>query len=266
MTVRIHAVAPRPGSFARSVAALGLAMCLAAGLLGPAPAQAEEERPERLQVTDPYLEMRTGPGRGFPVFFVAERSEWIEIELRHTDWYKVRTAGGKVGWVNRSQLETTLTEAGGAKTFRDLVLDDYLTRRVQLGAAWGRFKSEPMLKVWTSYKLADTLTLEATLGQVQGVFSGTDFWHVNLQSEPWSDRRLSPFFGIGFGKFKNLPNTSLVGAFTTDSKLGNATVGARFYLTDRFVLRADYSIYTAFLSDSRSSEYRAVTAGLSFFF
>ena len=62
------------------------------------------------------------------------------------------------------------------------------------------------------------------------------------------------------------PNTSLVGAFTTDSKLGNATVGARFYLTDRFVLRADYSIYTAFLSDSRSSEYRAVTAGLSFFF
>ena len=81
-----------------------------------------------------------------------------------------------------------------------------------------------------------------------------------------SDRRLSPFFGIGFGNFKNIPNTSLVGNFTTNAKLGNATVGARFYLTDRFVLRADYSLYTAFLSDAKSSEYRAITAGLSFFF
>jgi hypothetical protein len=221
---------------------------------------------ERLQVTDPYLEMRTGPGRGFPVFHVAERSEWVSIEMRHTDWYQVRTAGDKLGWVHRRQLESTLTEAGAQKTFRDLVLDDYLTRRVQLGAAWGRFKAEPMLKMWTSYKLSDTLTFEATLGQVQGVFSGTDFWHLNLQSEPWSDRRLSPFFGIGFGQFKNIPNTSLVGNFTTNAKLGNATVGARFYLSDRFVLRADYSIYTAFLSDAKSSEYRAITAGLSFFF
>jgi hypothetical protein len=32
------------------------------------------------------------------------------------------------------------------------------------------------------------------------------------------------------------------------------------------MLRADYAIYTAFVSDARSTEYRAVTAGLSFFF
>jgi hypothetical protein len=42
------------------------------------------------------------PGRGYPVFFVAGRDEWIAIELRHTDWYKVRTDGGKVGWVTAS--------------------------------------------------------------------------------------------------------------------------------------------------------------------
>jgi uncharacterized protein YgiM (DUF1202 family) len=262
------------GTLLAQTAPAGTADTPATPVLAPAPAPVPVSAPgattaasgERLQVTDPYLEMRTGPGRGFPVFHVAERSEWVSIEMRHTDWYKVRTANDKLGWVHRRQLESTLTEAGAQKTFRDLVLDDYLTRRVQLGAAWGRFKSEPMLKMWTSYKLSDTLTAEATLGQVQGVFSGTDFWHLNLQSEPWSDRRLSPFFDIGFGQFKNIPNTSLVGNFTTNAKLGNATVGARFYLSDRFVLRADYSIYTAFLSDAKSSEYRAITAGLSFFF
>ena len=247
---------------ARVVFVLG---CLGVGAAGLAHA-ADDAPPERLQVTDPYLELRTGPGRGYPVFFVAARDEWVEIEVRHTDWYKVRTAGGKLGWVHRSQLETTLTSAGGKKTFRDIALDDYLSRRVQLGAAWGRFKSEPMLKLWTSYKLSDTLTAEGTIGQVQGVFTGTDFWHLNLLAEPWSDRRLSPFFGIGFGKFKNFPNLTLVNAVTTNAKLANASLGLRYHLTDRFVARVDYSIYTAFVADTKSAEYRAFTAGLSFFF
>ena len=221
---------------------------------------------ERLQITDPYIELHTGPGRGFPVFFVAPRAQWISIEMRHTDWFKVRTDDGKVGWVSREQLETTLTASGATKSFRDVLLDDYLSRRVQLGAAWGRFKSEPMLKLWTSYRLSETLSLEGTLGQVQGVFSGTDLWHVDLMAEPWSDQRISPFFAVGVGKFKNFPNLSLVGAQTTDAKLANVSLGVRYYLSDRFVLRADYTLYTAFVADTRSTEYRAFTAGLSFFF
>ncbi|MEP6875809.1 MAG: SH3 domain-containing protein [Burkholderiales bacterium] len=232
----------------------------------PAPASAATASADRLQITEAYIELRTGPGRGFPVFFVAGRDEWIEIELRHTDWYKIRTDGGKIGWVSRQQLESTLTAGGVRKSFRDILLDDYLTRRVQLGVAWGHFKSEPMLKLWSSYRLSETLSVEGTLGQVQGVFSGTDFWHINLLAEPWSDRRFSPFAGVGFGKFKNFPNQSLVGAQTTDAKLAGGVIGVRYHLTDRFVLRADYSLYTAFVTDTHSAEYRAFTAGISFFF
>jgi hypothetical protein len=248
--------------FLRAVAILSL--CCA--VLGVASAFAADAPPEKLQVTDPYLELHTGAGRGYPVFHVAAKGEWIEVLLRHTDWYKVRTANGREGWVTRKQLETTLTSAGGQRTFRDVLVDDYLNRRVQLGAAWGRFKSEPMLKFATSYRFSDTLSAEFSLGQVQGVFSGTDFWHVNVQAEPWSDRRLSPFLGIGLGKFKNIPNSSLVGAATTNAQLANAVIGARYHLSDRFVVRIDYSLYTAYVADTRTTEYRAFTAGLSFFF
>jgi hypothetical protein len=243
-------------------AMVGLALCV----LAAQPARAQAPGSERLRVADPYIELRTGPGRGYPVFFVAARDEWIEIDLRFTDWYKVRTEGGQQGWVGRQQLQGTLTEAGDPKTFRDVALDDYLAGRLQLGAAWGVFESEPMLKMWASYKLSDTLSAEATLGQAQGVYSGSNFWHLNLMAEPWSDQRLSPFFALGVGNFKNLPNLSLVGAVVTNAKLSNASIGVRYYLSDRFVVRADTSIYTAFVADTRSAEYRATTVGLSFFF
>lgn len=241
-----------------------------AAVWSAAPARAADDPPapttERLKVADPYLELRTGPGRGYPVFHVAARDEWVLVESRKTDWYKVRTDGGQEGWVHRTQLETTLTEAGVRKGFRDVLLDDFLARRLELGAATGRFKAEPMLKLWAGYRLSETLSLEASAGQVQGLFSGSSWWHVNLLNEPWADKRLSPFFGVGFGQFRNIPNNSLVDATRTDARLANAVVGARWYLSRRFVLRADYTVYTAFVADERSAEYRAVSAGLSFFF
>jgi hypothetical protein len=247
-----------------AVLALGTSMARAADDAAAQPSATDA--PERLQITDPYIELHTGPGRGFPVFFVEPRDHWIAIELRHTDWYRVRTDDGKVGWVQRAQLATTLAAAGETKPFRDLLLDDYLSRRVQLGAAWGHFNGEPMLKLWSSYRLSDTLSVEGTLGQVQGAYSGTTLWHVNLMSEPWSDRRLSPFFSVGLGMLKNAPNSSLVSSTVTDAKMANASLGVRYYLSDRFVLRSDYTLYTDFASDTRTSSYRAFTAGLSFFF
>jgi hypothetical protein len=253
------ALTPRAPLLAALVCALA---CAAATV----PARAEEAPLERVKVADQYLELRTGPGRGYPVFFVAERDEWVEIELRHTDWFRVRTAGGKQGWVVREQIETTLTADGSQRTFRDVLLDDYLKRRSEFGAAWGRFKGEPMLKFWAGAKFSEAIGGEVTFGQVQGLFSGTDFWHVNLTSEPWADQRLSPFFGVGVGRFKNIPNPSLVSAIPTSAKLADASVGLRFHLSNRFVLRADYTFYTAFLSDTRNGEFRALTVGLSFFF
>jgi len=234
--------------------------------LTPPPKPVRSREGELLKVTDAYLEMHTGAGRGYPVFYTVARGEWISIELRHTDWYKVRTASGKLGWVHRSQLESTLTENGGSKTFRDILLDDYLARRVELGAAYGRFHHEPMIKFWTAYRFSDTLSVEATYGQVQGAFSGTDLWHVNLEVEPWSDERLSPYFGIGFGHFRNVPNLSLVNDATTNAKMADATVGARWHVGDRFIVRLDYSLYTALLSDQKSTQYHAFALGLGFFF
>jgi hypothetical protein len=228
--------------------------------------QGAGKRSEPLRVADPFLEMHTGPGRGYPVFYVVERGQWVLVELRRTDWFQVRTERGQVGWVPRRQLEATLTEAGEAKSLRDIIVDDYLSRRVEFGGAYGRFKKEPMLKLWLQVRLADTVGVELSGGQVQGVFSGTDFWALSVTGEPWSDRRLSPFVSVGIGGFRNIPNLSLVNADATNARLAHGTLGVRWYITERFVARLDASLYTSMVSDQRSIEYRAFTGGLAFFF
>ena len=91
----------RGGGCAAAVPRRACIALAAPALAADAPAAGEPEGRAR-QVTDPYIELRTGPGRGYPVFFVAARGEWIDIELRHTDWFHVRTDGGKVGWVHRA--------------------------------------------------------------------------------------------------------------------------------------------------------------------
>jgi hemolysin activation/secretion protein len=123
-----------------------------------------------------------------------------------------------------------------------------------------------MLKLWLGAKFAEPLGVELTLGQVQGAFSGTDFWHIALTAEPWADRRLSPYLSVGIGQFKNFPNSTLVGATLTDARLAHAGLGVRWYLAERFVVRADWTLYTAFVGDTRSLEYRATTLGIAFFF
>ena len=111
---------------------------------------------------------------------------------------------------------------------------------------------------------------EAAAGQVQGLYSGTDFWQVDTVVEPMSDQTLSPVLALGVGRFRNIPNASLVEQGTTNANLAHAGLGLRWRFGgptgSRYVLHADWSHYVALLSEQRSREYRALTVGLSFHF
>ncbi len=226
-------------------------------------------RADRVQVAEPFIEMRTGPGRGYPVFHVVERAGWVVIELRRTDWYRVRVDGvqnAAVGWVHRQQLEATLTEAGAGRNFRDSIVDDYLSRRLEFGAGLGRVKGQALIKFWGAYRLGQALAVQGVVGQMQGPLAGTDYWHLGLIAEPWSDQRWSPFFTVGLGQFNNQPNGSLIPPTVARAKLGHAGLGLNWHLSERLVVRADWGLNAAFVSDARALEFRTLSAGMAFYF
>lgn len=229
------------------------------------PAWADEQN-ERVQVADPYLELHTGPGRGFPIFDIAERGERVEILMRHTDWFKVRTERGKEGWVSRAQMEATLTGAGEKKTFRDVLFDDYLARRVEFGFSVGRLRQDPLLSVYAGYRVHPNFVGELTIAQSTGQFSTTSLVYVSIVSQPFPDSRWSPFFSLGAGRFRNEPKATLVSAIESSGGLANAAVGLRYYVTRQFFFRVEAKRHVALIDYTSADHYNELSAGAAFFF
>jgi hypothetical protein len=178
-----------------------------------------------VQVADPYLELHTGPGRGYPVTYVVERGKQVDILMRSTDWFKLRTDDGRTGWASRFQMESTLTEAGVPLKFRDTLLDDYRKRRFELGFAGGTLEGDALMLVRAGYRVTENLMGEITYGESSGDYSTTRGYYVAVVSQPFPEWRISPFFSLGIGKFHNIPSATLVGASETKSNMANAASG-----------------------------------------
>ena len=221
---------------------------------------------QKLTVAEAYIELHTGPGSGFPIFFVEQRGNKIQILKRKTDWFKVYTQTDKIGWVKREQLEKTLTEAGVKKTFKDILIDDYIKSRIEFGIGMGLFESEQSFTLHAGYKLTPNITFELAYTKIAGKFSSSTLYQGNFNLQLYPDSRFSPFMFIGYGKFENAPSTSLVSGQNVSLDMGNAGLGVKFYLTDQFYFRADASTYVVLVGDNRSDEYSHFSAGFSFFF
>ena len=238
---------------------------LLAGGLAAAPVRAEDVGLQ-VQIAEPYLELHTGPGRGYPVTHVIDRGEWIGITRRRTDWFKIRTSRGKEGWAPRAALETTVTEAGTPLRLRDLVFDDYRSRRFEAGFAGGVLEGDSYMQVRAGYRFHENLSGEFTVGLATGDFSTSKLYYASVLSEPFPEWRLSPFFSLGLGRYTSTPKATLVGAIETESNTANAALGARFYLTRRFIVRGEYRRHVVFVDQSRINEYNELSLGISLFF
>ncbi len=108
----IHSTSRSTNSLWLAVLVLLLTQTLTTGL-----AQAADEY-RTVSVADPYLELRTGPAIGYPIFHVIDRGEPVDIIMRRTDWFLVRGLDGKEGWVDRGQMERTLQTGGQEIEFR----------------------------------------------------------------------------------------------------------------------------------------------------
>ena len=217
-------------------------------------------------VAEPYLELHTGPGRGFPVFHVVDRGDEIEVIKRRTDWFLVRTDKGKEGWVRRDEMAKTLTRSGRQAVFAEPGFGDFSKRRWEGGLLGGDFEGADVMSVYGAYAFTPNLFGELAVSQVFGDFSDSWLGMASLVAQPFPQWRLSPFFALGMGVIYTDPKTTLVDEDDRTDQVGSAGAGVRWYLTRRFILRAEYRRHVIFQNKDDNQEVDEWKAGVGFFF
>lgn len=216
-------------------------------------------------VEDPYLELHTGPGAGYPIFYIAERGERIEVLKRRTDWFKVRVPRGEDGWVPLAQLERTLGEDGNSFEVAGLDLADYAHRRWEVGALYGDFGGANAISTFGAFSLTQNISFELWASQALGRFSDSKIASLDVVEMLYPDWRFSPYFTLGMGLVTTEPKATLVSAADRTDRAAHVGLGFRAYLTRRFVFRAEYKSYVIFTSRDDNEEIREWKAGFSFF-
>jgi hypothetical protein len=192
-----------------------------------------DEQPLEVQIADPYIELHSGPGNGYPVFHVEEQDAWVEILKRKTDWFKVRTTKGKQGWVPREQLERTLTPAGDYTDITDATKKEFSFHRWEMGAMGGDFENSDVMTVYGGFFFTPKFSAEVSASKIFADFSDADMANISLSIHPFPEWRLSPFFTLGTGVIKTDPKTTLVQESDSTDQLAHAGAGSKALTTIR---------------------------------
>ena len=229
--------------------------------------QAEDRYPS-VEVVEAYIDIRTGPGRGYPVFYVAERGEWIEVITRRTDWFKVRTERDKVGWVSLDDLEKTMKASGDLVRFKRQDYEGYLARTWELGFLAGAHDSRyDLLSVYAAYRFTENLSVEVHYQDMLVGEEAKQAYSISLFNEPFTVYRISPYFGIGSGRVETTQSqfNTAQEADASDQTV-HVAVGIRTYGTRSFLFRAGYRRTVELTSKNDNDETDEWKIGFGVFF
>jgi len=225
-----------------------------------------------VQVTGSYIEVHTGPGRGFPIFHVVEQGDIVRLIKRKTSWYQVRTADGKMGWVSLEHMERTMMIGTQTVPFEQVSDAIEESQKIELGIASGWFADGSVVSLMAHYRIFSSLSAEMTFAQSMGTFSSSRLYYAGIMIEFFPHWLVVPYFVSGFGYLKNVPSDIVAGGKEFDQTIANSGLGVRFKLGYRFYLRTTAKMHFSLDGDKgqegqdSSNQYFDFQVGLSAYF
>ena len=119
---------------------------------------------------------------------------------------------------------------------------------------------------YASYAFNDNLSVETGVSQSLGSSSTSVFGTVGLTHIFLPRWRIAPFVDLGTGIVKITPKSTIVEPSDRQEQLAYWGVGAKAYLSRRFLFRVDYRSYIIFTQSAQNEDRREWKAGFAFFF
>jgi opacity protein-like surface antigen len=226
-----------------------------------------DENPQ-VQITQPYIELHSGPAGGFPIIYVAAKSEWITVLKRKTNWFKVETKKGVLGWVKQDALHMTQSSTGQPVKLSDGSFESFSQRSVEFGALGGSFEGVPSMTVFADWVATENLVAGVSVTQALGDLSENQFFLVRVQHTAFPEWRVSPYITLGAGKIRTKPRANLVqsGDETRTSDLLAAGLGLRYYMAQNFMLKLEYQHLQALTNRDENEDLEQWQLGFAVFF
>jgi hypothetical protein len=217
-------------------------------------------------VVSPYLELHTGPGRGYPVFDVVDRDGSVDVLAHYTEWFKVRTERDVVGWVSERDMAHTVLADGSAFTFERGDRAGFTSHRFEMGMFAGEYGGATLISAYSSFSFNSQLALELSVGQFLGNASNGVVGDIGLTHVFLPEWRWSPFVMLGTGIVRTEPKATLVQPLNRTEQTAYVGGGVRYYLTRRFFLRAEYKNHIVFTKLNSNEEVDEWKLGFAFFY
>ena len=217
-------------------------------------------------VKTPYLELHTGPGRGYPVFDVVPQGESVIVLFRRTEWLKVRTRRGVEGWASEGDMLQTVLADGEPLPLRVGTRAGFTSHRFEMGAFAGVLGGANLVSAYTSYSFNSQLAVEAAVGQFLGRYSNGVTADIGLTHVPMPQWRLSPFLMLGIGVLHVEPKATLVQPANRTEQTAYVGGGFRYYIGRSFFLRAEYKTHVVITTQNRNQVEDEWKLGFAVFF
>ena len=225
------------------------------------------EGPVEVVVMAPYVEWRTGPAIGYPVFHASEKGEWLTLLKQKTRWIKVRDSRNREGWVLQDDLASgTLTADGQVAVEMRPERDDFSARAGEVVAMMGDFEGAASISVAASWQFTRNLALEVQGSQILGSRSEIRLANVSIQHQPFPGWRLTPYLTMGSGYAWISPKATLAQTERRQNPTAHIGLGLRYYVADRYFLRAEIRDYKVFTDRKTNEEVTEWKLGLGIFF
>lgn len=233
------------------------------------PAIAEDTRAVMVKIADPFINLHTGPGSAYPIFYVIDRGEMVSIDKRRTEWFKIRSKDGKTGWASRKEMQQTLLPGGEAFQVPEAESDDFISRQWSYGVSGGELDKAPVITVFSAYSFTENLSGEFSYSQSSASLSSSSSIKAALLMQPFPEWGASPFFALGVGEINVKSGATLISENRQQSTIVQVGVGFHYYLSRRFVFRFElneYVILSANNTKDDNEETGEWKTGFSIFF
>ena len=217
-----------------------------------------------LVVSEPYLEMHSGPGRGYPVIYVVGRDEVVTVLYSRTDWYKVRAPRGQEGWARRSELALAKLPSGAPAPIP--AYPDFATHRWEVGAGYGVYNRQNLVTAYADYGLTNSIDAEFVVEQALGTLDNRIITSIGLRHTFLPDFKwISPTAGIGTA-YQHIEDKVPPAPLQSNNQMAYVSLGARGFITKRFMWRADWRHYVVFNNQNVYEDLEEWKFGLAVFF